>query len=152
MKQLILLAVVAGLNMSLFAQETAEKIMEKRAREMHRVIGLDDKQQWKAFVSENYTQALIDRPMRMKVETSDSGTASNQAQTIDKLDAKATMFEQLHTDFGKSKLVSIKPSGEQIEMVLKNDDGLQGVFTLKFSKSKPYLIDALGIEVQDDRQ
>lgn len=32
-------------------------------------------------------------------------------------------------------------------MILENDQGLNGTFKLKFDKSKPYLIDGLGIEV-----
>ena len=127
--------------------------MESRAREMHRVIGLSDKQQWKKFIKENYTQALIDKPMRAVVQTSDNGSTStsseSQPKVADNVEAKAGMFQRLHEDFGKSKILSIKSSDGKVEMVVKNEDGLGGTFILKFDKNKPYLIDGLGIEVED---
>ena len=153
MKQLILLAAIVGLTLPLMAQETPEKIMEKRARELHRVIGLNDKEQWKAFMKANYTQALIDKPMRAVVESSEgnssSTTSSSQSKATDNLEAKTAMFQRLHDDFGKSKITSIKTEGEKTEMVLKNEGGLSGTFMLTFSKNMHYLIDGLGIEVQD---
>lgn len=153
MKQLILIAAIIVTSLPLLAQEAPEKIMEKRAREMHRVISLDDKEQWKAFMKANYTQALIDKPMRAVVESSEgdntSTTASSQPKTTDNLEAKTAMFQRLHDDFGKSKIVSIKSEGEKTEMVVKNEGGLSGTFILTFSKDKPYLIEGLGIEVQD---
>jgi len=153
MKQLILFVAIVGLGMPVKAQESAEKVMEKRAREMHRVIGLDDKEQWKKFMKENYTQALIDKPMRAVAETSDNGSTSassnSQPKTTDNLEAKASMFQRLHEDFGKSKIISIKPNADKLEMIVRSDDGLNATFILKFDKNKPYLIDGLGIEIQD---
>ena len=49
-----------------------------------------------------------------------------------------------------SKIVSLKPTGEKLEMILKNDMGMMGTFLLKFEKTNPYLIDGLGIEVGGD--
>ena len=153
MKRLILIVAILGLGTPIIAQESAEKVMEKRAREMHRVIGLDDKEQWKKFIKENYTQALIDKPMRAVTETSDNSStdasSKSQPKAADNLEAKATMFQRLHEDFGKSKIISIKPGGEKLEMIVKSEDGLGATFILKFDKNKPYLIDGLGIEVQD---
>lgn len=126
--------------------------MEKRAREMHRVIGLTDKEQWKKFVKENYTQTLIDKPMQAKVQSSENGktsTSTTETKATDNLEAKAAMFQRLHNDFGSSKLLSLKPTGEKMEMVLKNDMGMMGTFTLKFEKASPYKIEGLGIEVGD---
>lgn len=132
---------------SSLAQEIT--VMEKRARELHRVIGLDDKQQWIKFIKENYTQALIDKQQSMKVQSNENGTVSTSKEEIkesDKLEAKAKMFARLHEDFGGSKIVSIKPDGNKLEMVLNNGDGLIGTFKLLFDKNKPYLIDGIGIE------
>jgi hypothetical protein len=152
MKRLILSAIVFGLSLPLAAQEI-KQVMENRAREMHRVIGLKDKEQWKKFIKENYTQALIDRPMRAVTQTSDNGSTSisgsTQPKSTDNLEAKATMFQRLHDDFGKSKIISITQGDYKVEMVVKNEDGLGGTFILKFDKNKPYLIDGLGIEVED---
>jgi len=132
------------------AQEVS--IMEKRAREMHRVIGLDDKQQWIKFVKENYTQALIDKQQTMKVQSNEDGKVSSSKQEIneaDKLEAKAKMFARLHEDFGGSKIVSIKPDGNKLEMVLNNGEGLIGTFKLLFDKNKPYLIEGIGIQAEN---
>ena len=154
MKRLFTLLIIGTiLWLPTAAQETALKIMEKRAREMHRVIGLTDKEQWKLFMKENYTQALIDKPMRAIAETSENGSATtsstSESQQADKLEAKASMFQRLHEDFGASKIISIKTEDEKVEMVVKGDNGLSATFILKFEKNKPYLIDGLGIEVQD---
>lgn len=144
----ILLTLLAFTIVSpLFAQDAS--VMEKRAREMHRVIGLDDKQQWIKFIKENYTQALIDKQQTMKVQSNENGNVSTSKEEIkesDKLEAKAKMFARLHEDFGGSKIVSIKPDGNKLEMVLNNGDGLMGTFKLLFDKNKPYLIDGIGIE------
>ncbi len=56
------------------------------------------------------------------------------------------MFARLHEEFSGSKIVSIKPEGDKVEMVLNNGDGLTGTFKLRFEKTKPYLIDGIGIE------
>jgi hypothetical protein len=123
--------------------------MEKRARELQRVINLNDKQAWIKFIKENYTQALIDKQMTAKVQTNDGDGVSNTKEELkdaDKIEAKAKMFARLHEDFSGSKIISIKPEGDRLEMVLNNGDGLTGTFKLRFEKAKPYLIDGIGIE------
>ena len=149
MKTLFGLLIVTALSMDVWAQPM-DKTMEKRAREMHRVIGLNSKDEWKKFISENYTKALIDKPMQAIVASADSGQPASTSETKSggNLDAKAAMFERLHDDFGGSKISSIKVTGEKLEMVLDNGD-MAGTFLLKFSKEKPYLIDGLGVEVGD---
>jgi hypothetical protein len=129
------------------AQEAS--VMEKRAREMHRVLSINDKQEWIKFIKENYTQALIDKQQTMKVQSNENGTVSTSREEMkeaDKLEAKAKMFARLHEDFGGSKIVSIKSKEENLEMVLNNGDGLIGTFKLRFEKTRPYLIDGIGIE------
>jgi hypothetical protein len=111
---------------------------------MHRVICLSSKEDWKKFVKENYAQSLIDRPMKTKVD-GPSGTTETTVQ--ENIDGKAMMIGRLHEEFGSSKIVSIKPEGESVKMELDNGQGLIGTFKLKFSKSQPYLIEGLGIEV-----
>ncbi len=147
MKSIYILFVFLILNQAAFAQESAT--MEKRAREMHRVIGLDDKQQWIKFIKENYTQALIDKQQTMKVQSNDNGNVSTSKEEMkeeDKLEAKAKMFARLHEDFGGSPIMSIKSKDENLEMVLNNGEGLIGTFKFRFEKTKPYLIDGIGIE------
>ncbi|MDD1444507.1 hypothetical protein MEO93_30055 [Dolichospermum sp. ST_sed3] len=150
MNKLFPLLVFSSFVLTSFAQESMEKVMEKRAREMHRVIGLTDKDQWKKFVQENYTQALINKPMQARIQTSEDGyTSASSAETkaVDILEAKASMFQQLHNDFGNSKIISLNPMGEKMDMVLRNNMGMTGTFTLKFDKASPYKIDGLGVEV-----
>jgi hypothetical protein len=147
MKSISTIIVFLILNQTAFAQESAT--MEKRAREMHRVIGLDDKQQWINYIKENYTQALIDRQQTMKVQSNEKGnvtSSKDETKEADKLEAKAKMFARLHEDFGGSEIISIKSKDENLEMVLNNGEGLIGTFKLRFEKTKPYLIDAIGIE------
>ena len=153
MRKLLILLTFLVPSAAAFAQESMEKTMETRAREMHRVIGLNDPAVWKKFIKENYTQALIDKPMRAKVQTSEEGNTSTKTEDVkaaDNLEAKAGMFQRLHDDFGDSKIVSLKPNGEKLAMVVKNSEGMTGTFQLKFDKNKPYLIDGLGIEVNAD--
>jgi hypothetical protein len=132
------------------AQESREQVMEKRAREMHRVLGLNDPAAWKKYIKENYTQALIDKPMRAKVQTSDNGSdKSSETSSADNLEAKAGMFERLHNDFGDSKITSLKVTGDDVEMIVLGDMGLKGTFRLKFEPAKPYLISGLGISADN---
>ena len=130
-----------------YLQDTREQIMEKRAREMARVMSVNDPAQWRKFVQENYSQSLIDKPMRAKVETSDNGqVVSSNSQTASNLEAKAAIFEQLHQDFGDGEIKSVKVSGNQAEMVIFSPAGLRGTFKLTFDTAKPYLITGLGID------
>ena len=105
MKKLYACLLVGMVSITTHAQESMEKVMEKRAREMHRVIALTDKEQWRKYIKENYTQALIDKPMRATVKEKGSGASSESSDVkkADNLEAKVTMFERLHNDFGGSK-------------------------------------------------
>jgi hypothetical protein len=141
--------ILLSISFTTFAQESMAIVMEKRAREMHRVIHLNDQLEWIRFVKENYTQALIDKQQTLKVQSSENGTTTSSKEEIkeaDKLEAKAKMFARLHQDFSGSKIISIKSKEENLKMVLDNGDGLIGTFNLRFDKNKPYLIDGLGIE------
>jgi len=143
----LLCAFVVMSSFSVSAQESMEKVMESRAREMVRVITLNDKEQWKKFIKENCTKAFVDKNMKAKVETSDSndGATTESTKTADNLEAKAAMFARLHHDFGGGKISSLKTTADKVEMVVM-DSGLKGTFNLKFENKKPYLIDGLGIE------
>lgn len=143
MRQLFILIVLLGMSFHVSAQGERNKAIEKKAREFHRVIGLDDKQQWKKFIAENYSQALIDKPMKSVVNTNSQTTTT----TAENIEEKTGMFQRLHQDFGNSKILSLKPVEENIEMILESSKGLKGTFNLKFDKKEPYLIDGIGIEV-----
>ncbi len=132
--------------------QTPSEQMEKRAREMHRVILLSDKEAWRKFIKENYTQKLIDKPMRQNVQTSEDkgsgASTTNQTSTADNLEAKVGMYARLHEDFKNSKITSIKPVTDGVEMTAETPEGMVGVFALKFDKNSNYLIDGLGIQVE----
>jgi hypothetical protein len=150
MKKNLLLLAFAWLVFGTSAQDSMEKAMEERARELHRVLGLTNSEDYKKFMRENYTQALIDKPVKMSKQVSDSdgGNDNSKSEGMDNLTAKAQMYTQLHQDFGGSKLVSLKRTDNKIVMVLKNGEGLTGTFNLTFEKNKPYLIEAIGIQAE----
>jgi hypothetical protein len=135
------------LSTTLHAQNETAKTMETRARDMHKAIVSNDKAQWKKFIRENYTQALINKPMRAQKATNEDGVTSNSSENVGtNVDAKAEMFAQLHDDFGSSEIVSIKVEDEKTTMVLRKGQ-LTGIFTLRFENKSPWLIDGIGIEV-----
>lgn len=147
MKKIITLIVFSLSGAVLFAQESAQDVMEKRAREMYRVIQLNDRDQWTKFIKENYSQALIDKPMRKKVvNQDDAGTQSETKTSAGNLEDKVNMFQNLHRDFAGAQISSIKKVNQSLEMALSGS-GTEGVFKLKFSDAKPYLIEGLGIEL-----
>ena len=150
MKKFYTFILMSTICITTYSQESMEKVMEKRAREMHRVISVTDREQWKKFIKENYTQALIDKPMRASVKGGPDATpASSDVKASDNLEAKVKMFERLHNDFGASKIASIKSEGETLKMSLENSVGMSGTFQLKFDKNKPYLIDGVGIQAEN---
>jgi hypothetical protein len=153
MKKIVFAAFLSTLTIFVFAQNTMVTAMEKRAKEMHRVITVNDPNQWKTFIRENYTQALIDKPMRAQIETkeNDATVSSSETKIVDNIEAKAGMFRQLHNDFGNSKIISLMPAGEKLEMIVQNAGGLNAAFILRFNKENPYLIDGLGIEVKNEK-
>lgn len=137
-------------SVSAIAQNKKQVIIEKRARELHRMIGLNDKEQWKKFMNENYAKAMLERPVTTKVETSEKeSTSSSSTETADKLEEKVKVFQKLHGDFGNSKIKSIKTLGERVEMILENSSGLNGNFNITYESQSPFLINRIAIEIHD---
>ena len=134
---------------SAFAQETKQATMEKRARELHRVMGLNDKEQWKKFMNENYTKSFLERPVKTSVKTTEKETSSSASvtSTADKLEDKLKVFERLHDNFANSKIISLKPVDEKIEMIIENESHMKGTFSIAFENKKPYLIDGIRAEM-----
>ncbi len=148
MKYLFSILIISALSFQVSAQESVEKIMEGRAKEMMRVIALNDKEQWKKFIKENFTEAFINKNMKAKVVETDSNdgtTVSEETNDANNLEAKVAMFARLHDDFGDGKITSLKTTGDKVEMVMSTAQ-LKGSFTLKFESKKPYMIDGLGIQ------
>ena len=65
--------------------------------------------------------------------------------STENIEDKTGMFQRLHQDFGNSKILSLKPNDEDLEMILESNAGLKGTFNLKFDKKDPYLIDGIGL-------
>jgi len=146
MKKVVLIAVLF-LAVGAKAQDMG-KVMESRAREMVRVIGLDDKEAWKKFIRENYTKTFIAKPMQSKKQTSgDTGSSSTASSEEGNVEGKAKMYQMLHNDFGGGKVSTLNISAETLKMTVTGSSGMTGTFSLKFSKEAPWLIDGLGIEV-----
>jgi hypothetical protein len=145
-KTLTLLLLVISLMAA--AQSDKDKTLELRARELHKAISKNDKAGWKKYMTENFTQALIDRPMRAKVVTSENGnTSTATSNTETQMEAKLAMFERLHADFGTGKISSVKVDGDKVEMTVTTG-GRTGVFRLDAEPKTPWMIDKLGIEVE----
>ena len=133
-------------------QDKRQATMEKRANELHRVMGLNEKEQWKKFMQENYSKSLLERAVKSTIKTNEEGsTTSTSARTADKLEEKLKMFERLHQDFGSSKVVSMKTVNERIEMILENTLGLKGNFSIDFEKHTPFLIDGINIQINQNK-
>jgi len=125
--------------------------MEKRANELHRVMGLNEQEQWKKFMLESYSKSLLERPVKSTIKTEEGSTTSTSSSTADKLEEKMKMFERLHSDFGSSKVVSMKTVNEKIEMILENTSGLKGNFSIAFEKQTPFLIDGINIQIDQNK-
>ena len=135
-----------------FGQDKRQATMEKRANELHRVMGLTDKEQWKKFMQENYSKSLLERPVKSTIKTNEEGsTTSPSATTADKLEEKLKMFDRLHQDFGNSKVVSMKTVNEKIEMTVENSSGLKGNFNMTFEKLTRFLIDGINIQINQNK-
>ncbi|HEY5916981.1 MAG TPA: hypothetical protein VIU13_06245 [Chryseolinea sp.] len=146
MKNLLLLICV----FAFVAQDKKKTIMENRARELHRVIGVKDKELWKKFMRDNYSKAMLEKPVKSNIETEEKeSTTSATTESADQLEEKAKVFERLHGNFGSSKIVSIKNVKERIEMILENESGLRGDFTLTFEDQSPFLINRIAVEINE---
>src|SRR5688572_22999376 len=148
-KNLLLLICVFAF-VGAFTQDKKQTIMENRARELHRVIGVNDKELWKKFMRENYSKAMLEKPVKSNIEKDEKeSTTSATTESPDQLEEKAKVFERLHGNFGSSKIVSIKNVKERIEMILENESGRRGDFTLTFEDQSPFLINRIAVEINE---
>lgn len=148
MKNLLLICCCLVL-VNVYAQDTKQARMEKRARELHRVMGLNDKAQWRKFMTENYTKSMLERPVRSASATKDNGSSSaaKTTTTADSIEEKLKIFESLHNEFKDSRILSLKPLDETIEMVIANASTGKANFSITFENKQPYLIDGIRIHV-----
>ena len=129
-------------SFSTMAQDA--EVMEKKARELYRVICLNDKEQWMKFVRDHYTPALIAKPINGKVMNNGSETnLSDVTKGGSDIEAKANLLARLHHDFGNGKLISVMPESNKVKMMVNNDQGLTATFDLTFDKNN--MIDRFGV-------
>ncbi|HEY0653164.1 MAG TPA: hypothetical protein VGD65_08545 [Chryseosolibacter sp.] len=132
-----------------FGQDDKSKLLEQRARNLHNVLGKNNKAAWKSFMTRNFTQALIERPMRAQVVTTENDNASSTSTSTEHaIEAKLAMFERLHQDFGKAKVSSVKVEGDKVAMTVTTDHGMTAIFRMEAEPKSPWLIDKLTIEVE----
>lgn len=142
-----LIFILVTLSASAYAQESMESVMEKRGRELIRVIGIDDKETWRTFIKENYTQQLIDKPMRAKVETSNGSSTTSETTPGNNLEGKVAIYERLHQDIGKGKIISLKRTDNKLDIEVKGESAGNITFGLTFLKEAPYLVDGFSVQI-----
>ena len=146
MKQMITILLVA-IFASASGQQSNVKILEQRAKDFHNAISKNDKEVWRAFMKSNFTQTLIDRPMRAQISTSENDGTSSSTNSETRVDEKLGMFQQLHDDFGTATINSITVTGNTVKMVV-TAGRMKGIFSLDAESKSPWLIDKMGIEVE----
>jgi hypothetical protein len=145
MKNIFLIAVLFS-SFSALGQDHAKHTMESRAREMIRVLGLTDKGEYRKFIKANYTEALINKKMRLNVQGGPGGAASETEKT-DPVDDKVNMYARLHDDLGEGKIISMKQTGEKLDVEAQGSTGASMNFVLTYQKVEPFLIDGFSVQM-----
>jgi hypothetical protein len=128
------------------AQEPPRQAMESKAKELIRVLSLSDKDGYRKFIKANYTEALINKKMRLRVEGGPASSAS-EGDKSDPLEEKVNMYTRLHDDLGEGKIVSMKQTVEKLQVEAEGSTGVSLSFTLTFQKETPYLIDGFSVQM-----
>jgi hypothetical protein len=132
-----------------FAAQAQDKktIIENRCKELVRVLNLGEKDEWRKFIQENCTEAWINKKMRLQVQGGpDGGTPANTSNDATELEAKVELFQRFHDDLGKGTITNIKIDGDNADVQVKGETGLDLSFALKFTPAAPNLIDGLGVQ------
>jgi hypothetical protein len=130
--------------------QTHEEVIINRAKAYYKVLTVNDKEQWRKFMTDNYTKALLERPMKARIAEEGVSKPAAENEKVDPIESKLVMFQRLNADFGGSTITSIKATGDEVVMILSSSE-ISGTFTLMFDKTAPYLIDRIGVEVGMDR-
>ncbi|HEY0741789.1 MAG TPA: hypothetical protein VGD40_10010 [Chryseosolibacter sp.] len=128
-------------------QKDNTQILEQRAKDFHVAISKDDKEVWRKFMNNNFTNDLIERPMRAKISTSENDGTNTSSNNETRVAEKLHMFQQLHEDFGSGNISSITVTGNTVKMIV-TAGGRKGIFLLTCEDKPSWLIDKLGIEVE----
>lgn len=148
MKKVVVTLSLFSLFIVLAAQAQDKKtIIENRCKELVRVLNLGEKDQWRKFIKENYTEAWINKKMRLQVQGGpDGGAPSNNSNETTELESKVGLFQRFHDDLGKGTITNIKIDGDNADVQVKGETGLDLSFALKFTPAAPHLIDGLGVQ------
>jgi hypothetical protein len=148
MKKVVVTLALFSLFIVLAVQAQDKKtIIENRCKELVRVLNLSEKDQWRKFIQENCTETWISKKMRLQVQGGpDGGASTNTRDEATELEEKVGLFQRFHDDLGKGSITSIKINGDNAEVQVKGETGLDLSFTLKFTPAEPYLIDGLGVQ------
>jgi hypothetical protein len=135
--------------LTVFAAQAQDKktIIENRCKELVRVLNLSEKDQWRKFIKENCTEAWINKTMRLQVQGGpDGGAPANSSNEMTELEAKVGLFQRFHDDLGNGTITNIKIDGDNADVQVKGETGLDLSFALKFTPAAPHLIDGLGVQ------
>jgi hypothetical protein len=147
MKKVVVTLTLFSLFIVLAAQAQDKKtIIENRCKELVRVLNLGEKDQWRKFIQENCTEAWINRKMRLQVQGGPDGAAPAANNEGTELETKVGLFQRFHDDLGKGTITKIKLDGDNADVQVKGETGLDLSFALKFTPAAPHLIDGLGVQ------
>ncbi len=148
MKKVVVTLALFSLFVVFTAQAQDKKtIIENRCKELVRVLNLGEKDQWRKFIKENYTEAWINKKMRLQVQGGpDGGAPANNNNETTELESKVGLFQRFHDDLGKGTISDIKIDGDNADVQVKRETGLDLSFALKFTPVAPHLIDGLGVQ------
>ena len=148
MKKVVVTLALFSLFVVFAAQAQDKKtIIENRCKELVRVLNLGEKDQWRKFIKENYTEAWINKKMRLQVQGGPDGSApANNSNETTELESKVGLFQRFHDDLGKGTISNIKIEGDNADVQVKGETGLDLSFALKFTPAVPHLIDGLGVQ------
>jgi hypothetical protein len=148
MKKVVVALAMFSLFFVFDAQAQDKKaIIENRCKEMVRVITLGEKDQWRKFIKENYTEAWINKKMRAQIQGGpDGGAQTTTSDELANLEAKVGLFQRLHDDMGKGTITNLKIDGDNADVQVKGETGLDLTLALKFIPDAPHLIDGLSVQ------
>jgi hypothetical protein len=146
-KVVVTIAIFSLLTVFVAQAQDKKTIIENRCKEMVRVLNLSEKDQWRKFIKENYTEALINKKMRAQVQGGpDGATPANTSNETTELEAKVGLFQRFHDDMGKGTITNIKIDGDNADVQVKGETGLDLTLALKFIPDAPHLIDGLSVQ------
>jgi hypothetical protein len=141
----ILIITILFVSFTTLAQDHATHKMESRAKELIAVLSKSDKEAYRKYIKANYTEALINKKMKMSVQGGDAIAPKNDDS--DPVQDKVNMYTRFHEDLGEAKITSMKQTGEKLTVEAEGSTGANLSFVLTFQKEEPYLIDGLSVQM-----